>query len=437
MFNGDKMSLFKKISPARIIALGFLSVILIGSLLFMLPNATKDGVSLKYIDALYTATSAVCVTGLSTVDAGSTFSAFGQTVLCALIQIGGLGVTAVGAGVIIAVGKKVDLRGRTLLRESMNLDSLRGVVKLLRNIFIFTLIIEAAGALLSFPVFIKDYPLPRAIGLSVFHSIATFNNSGFDVFGKGNSLVPYASDVQLNLVTCALIFFGGIGFLVIKEVVIKRFKWRRLSMHTKVVLSVSATLLIIGTLGFKLTEGISWLEAVFASFTSRTAGFATVPMADFSHAGLLFMNLLMFIGASPGSTGGGIKTTTFFVLIVAVIASATNRSENAFHFAIPKTAFRKACVIVLIALTVIFVSTFLICIFDPELYLEDVLFEMTSAFATVGLSTGITPSLSLASKIVSVFVMYIGRLGPLTVATLWYYSKGERISHPEGNLTIG
>ncbi|MBR2453418.1 MAG: H(+)-transporting ATPase, partial [Clostridia bacterium] len=404
---------------------------------FMLPNATKDGVSLKYIDALYTATSAVCVTGLSTVDAGSTFSAFGQTVLCALIQIGGLGVTAVGAGVIIAVGKKVDLRGRTLLRESMNLDSLRGVVKLLRNIFIFTLIIEAAGALLSFPVFIKDYPLPRAIGLSVFHSIATFNNSGFDVFGKGNSLVPYASDVQLNLVTCALIFFGGIGFLVIKEVVSKRFKWRKFSMHTKVVLSVSAALLAVGTVVFKLTEGISWLEAVFASFTSRTAGFATVPMADFSHAGLLFMNLLMFIGASPGSTGGGIKTTTFFVLIVAVIASATNRSENAFHFAIPKTAFRKASVIVLIALAVILVSTFMICIFDPELSLEDVLFEMTSAFATVGLSTGITPSLSLASKIVSVFVMYIGRLGPLTVATLWYYSKGERISHPEGNLTIG
>lgn len=431
------MSLLKRISPARVIALGFLSVILIGSLLFMLPSATKDGVSIGYIDALYTATSAVCVTGLSTVDAGSTFSSFGQTVLCVLIQIGGLGVTAVGAGAIIAIGKKIDLRGRTLLRDSMNLDSLRGVVKLLRSILVLTLIIEALGAVLSFPVFIRDYPLPRAIGLSVFHSIATFNNSGFDVFGNASSLVPYADNVLLNAVTCALIFFGGIGFLVIKEAFTKGFRWQKLSMHTKVVLSVSAALLVIGTLGFKLTEGISWLEAIFASFTSRTAGFATVPMSEFSHAGLLFMNVLMLIGASPGSTGGGIKTTTFFVLAVGVIASATNRSEKAFRFSLPKTAFRKACVIVLIALSVIIVSTFMICAFDPQLSLEDVLFEMTSAFATVGLSTGITSSLSLASKIVSICVMYIGRLGPLTVATLWYYSRGERVSHPEGNLTIG
>ncbi len=430
-------TLLRNLSPARIIALGFASAILIGSIMFMLPCSTNEGVLFSYADALYMSTSAVCVTGLATVDPGSTFTPFGQAVLLSLVQIGGLGVTAVGAGVILALGKRIDLKGRTLIREAMNLDSGKGAARFVRDIFITTLIIEFVGALLSLPVFLRDYSLGRAVWLSVFHSIAAFNNSGFDILGYGNSLANYSGDVMLNLVTCALIFLGGIGFLVIKEVLAVRFKWKKLSMHSKVVLSVSAALTAVGTLLLRISADITWLGAFFNSVTARTAGFATFPLSDFSGGALLIMIVLMFIGASPGSTGGGIKTSTFFVTVTAVIASATNRSERAFRYSIPKTAFRKASVIAAIALAVILASTFALCILEPHLSLEDILFEMTSAFATVGLSTGITPSLSLASKLISVCVMYIGRLGPLTVATLWYFSKGERVSYPEGNLSIG
>lgn len=427
----------KKQSPVRLIALGFALTILLGSGLLMLPCCVRDGVTLSYIDALYTSTSAVCVTGLIAVDSYDTFTAVGQTLLAVLIQIGGLGVTAIGAGVILLVGRKMDLKSRTLVREAMNLDSGRGVARFVRDVFVTTLIIEAVGALLSFAVFVQDYPLPRAIGISLFHSVAAFNNSGFDILGGGTSLIPYQDDVALNLITAALVILGGIGFLVIRELLTTRFRWKRFSMHTKVVLSVSGALLAGGTLLLYLTEEITPLGAFFASMTARTAGFSTFSFGEFSSAGLLVMMVLMVIGASPGSTGGGIKTTTVFVLLKGIGASATNKSERAFHYAIPREAFRKAAVILMIALGLILCSTFLLCIFEPEIAFEDLLFEMTSAFGTVGLSTGITAGLSLPSKLISIVMMYVGRLGPLTVASLWYFTRGERVRFPEGNLAIG
>ena len=427
----------KKQSPVRLIALGFALTILLGSGLLMLPCCVRDGVTLSYIDALYTSTSAVCVTGLIAVDSYDTFTAVGQTLLAVLIQIGGLGVTAIGAGVILLVGRKMDLKSRTLVREAMNLDSGRGVARFVRDVFVTTLIIEAVGALLSFAVFVQDYPLPRAIGISLFHSVAAFNNSGFDILGGGTSLIPYQDDVALNLITAALVILGGIGFLVIRELLTTRFRWKRFSMHTKVVLSVSGALLAGGTLLLYLTEEITPLGAFFASMTARTAGFSTFSFGEFSSAGLLVMMVLMVIGASPGSTGGGIKTTTVFVLLKGIGASATNKSERAFHYAIPHEAFRKAAVILMIALGLILCSTFLLCIFEPEIAFEDLLFEMSSAFGTVGLSTGITAGLSLPSKLISIVMMYVGRLGPLTVASLWYFTRGERVRFPEGNLAIG
>ena len=436
--NGEKMIEFiKKQPPVRIIALGFALVIFLGSFLLSLPISLKEGVELSYADALYMSVSSVCVTGLATVDAGSTFSLFGQIVLATLIQIGGLGVTAVGAGIIMMVGKKMDLKGRNVIREAMNLDSGKRVARFLRNVFFTTLIIELVGACASFLVFIRDYSFAKAAWLSIFHSVATFNNSGFDVLGNGNSLAIYRDDIALNLITCVLIFLGGVGFLVIREVIAKRFKWKKFSMHTKVVLSMSAILTVMGTLIIKLTENISWLGAFFSSVSTRTAGFATYSLGKFSNAGIMAVTILMIIGASPGSTGGGIKTTTFFVLLRGMFASATNRSEKAFKYAIPKDTFRKASAIVLLAVCIIGVSSFAISIFDPHLPLKDVVFEMSSAFGTVGLSTGITPSLSLSSKIISMIVMYIGRLGPLTVASLWYFSGVERVRYPEGNIAIG
>ena len=335
----------KKISSARVIALGFLAVIIIGSILLSLPCSVREGKKLDYIDALYTSTSAVCVTGLVVVDTADTFTPIGQFFVGLLISIGGLGVASIGAGVILALGHKVDLKGRNLVRDAMNLDSGRGIISFIRDIFITTLAFEVVGAILSFFVFVRDYQPLHALGISIFHSIASFNNAGFDILGNFTNLAPYRDDVFLNLVTTGLIFFGGIGFLVIKEVLQKKFRWKKFSMHSKVVISMSFILTAAGTLLFKLTEDISWLAAFFQSVSARTAGFSTVSLGSFSGAGLLVMILLMVVGASPGSTGGGIKTSTLFVIGQGIKSAATNKTEKAFRYSLPTEAFKKACVI--------------------------------------------------------------------------------------------
>ncbi len=429
--------LFHRLSSARLIALGFAAVILIGSVLLILPCSVQDGVQLNYIDSLYTSTSAVCVTGLIAVDAGDTFTPLGQFFLAMLIQVGGLGVTAVGAGVILAMGKRVDMKGRNLIRDAMNLDSGRGVIRFVKSVFLTTLIFELSGAILSFIVFVQDYPPLKAIGISLFHSVAAFNNSGFDILGNFQNLIPYRDNVLLNLVTCGLIFFGGIGFLVIREMWTKKLNWKKYSMHAKVVLSVSAVLIVVGAVLLKLTDDVTWLGALFHSVSARTAGFSTYPLGTFSDAGLLVLTVLMFIGASPGSTGGGIKTSTFFVLLKGIKSAATNQSEKAFRYAIPRDVFRKSSVIALLALAVVVIGTFLMLAMEPDVTLMQALFEITSAFGTVGLSTGITPGLSVGSKLLSILIMYIGRLGPLTIASVWYFSHGERVRYPEGNIAIG
>ena len=239
------------------------------------------------------------------------------------------------------------------------------------------------------------------------------------------------------MVTCGLIFFGGIGFLVIREIVGKRFRWHKFSMHTKVVLTVSAVLIVVGTVLLKMTENVTWLGAFFHSVSARTAGFSTYSLGSFTDAGLLVLTVLMFIGASPGSTGGGIKTSTLFVLLQGIKAAATNTSEKGFRYAIPLGTFRKATVITLLALSVVIVGTFLMLVMDTHVTLMQALFEVTSAFGTVGLSTGITTTLSDGSKLLSILIMYIGRLGPLTIATLWHFTRGERVNYPDGNIAIG
>lgn len=431
------IKLLKKQSPGRIIALGFALVILLGSVLLSLPCCIQDGVTVRYIDALYTSASAVCVTGLVVVDTGDTFTTLGQLIIGVLIQIGGLGVASVGAGVMVAMGKKVNLKGRNIVREAMNLTAGNRVSRFIKSVFLTTLAFELVGAALSFPVFVQDYPPLHAAGISLFHSVASFNNAGFDILGNFQNLIPYRDNVLLNLVTIGLVFFGGIGFLVIWEMIAKRCHWKRFSMHTKAALSTSLILILAGTLLLKGTENITWLGALFQSVSTRTAGFSTYSLGTFSHGGLLVMMVLMVIGASPGSTGGGIKTTTFFVLLKGVQSAATNRSEKAFHYAIPTVAFRKAAVIVLMALGVVLTGTYLMTVMEPSLPFIDVLFEVTSAFGTAGLSTGITAKLGVGSKLLSIVIMYIGRLGPMTIATLWYFTKGERVRYPDGNIAIG
>ncbi len=433
-----------KLSPGRIIALGFAAVILIGSGLLMLPCSVQEGQNIHYIDALYTSTSAVCVTGLIAIDPGTAFTPLGRFFLAMLIQIGGLGVTTVGAGVILAMGRKINLKGRNLIQEAGNLENGRGAVRFVRQVLFTTLSIELVGAALSFIVFIGDYPLPEALGYSLFHSVAAFNNSGFDILAHSGelysnvNLLAYHDNILLNLVTAGLIIFGGIGFLVIQEMRKNKFCWKKYSMHAKVVLSVTGFLILSGTVLLKLTErSETWLGAYFHSVSARTAGFSTTNMGSYTQAGLLVLIVLMFIGASPGSTGGGIKTSTFFVLFRGIVSSATNKAEKAFRYAIPGELFRKSAVVTLLALGVVLSGTWLMTVMDPHVPLIDALFEVTSAFGTVGLSTGITPTLSVGSKLLSILIMFIGRLGPLTIASLWYFSKGERVNYPTGNIAIG
>ena len=304
----------KKQPPGRLIALGFAVVILIGSGLLMLPISVRPGVEVAYIDALFTSTSAVCVTGLIAVDAYDNFTTFGQIVLAGLIQIGGLGVTSVGVGLILAAGRRVSFKGRSLVKEALNVESFQGMVRLVKWVLLMTLCFEGAGAVLSFLTFSQDYPLPRALWTSIFHSVAAFNNSGFDILGGMRNLIPYQDDVLLNLTTCGLIIFGGLGFLVMLD--IRRAKsFRKLTFHSKVVISTTIALLAVGTLLLKATEDMSWLGAFFHSVSARTAGFSTYSMGELTNAGMFTLIVLMFIGASPGSTGGGIKTTTFFTLM--------------------------------------------------------------------------------------------------------------------------
>ena len=422
--------------PGRLIAMGFAAVILLGALLLMTPLAVRDGVEVTFIDALFTSTSAVCVTGLIAIDTADHFTAFGQGVVAALIQIGGLGVTSVGVGLIIAAGRRVSIRSRLLVKEALNVDSYSGIVRLVKSVLIMTVCFEVTGAVLSFLVFSRDYEPVHALGISIFHSIAAFNNSGFDVLGGLRNLIPYRDSILLNMTTCFLIIFGGLGFLVILDI-LKHRNFRQLSLHSQAVISPTIGLLAVGTLLLKATEDVTWMGAFFHSVSARTAGFSTYSIGDFTNAGLFVLCVLMFIGASPGSTGGGIKTSTFFVILQAVRSMCTKRSVGAFHRSISQQNVSKACIIAVLSMAVVCVATFLMCVLEPECTFIQLLFEVVSAFGTVGLSTGITPGLSVAGKVVIILVMYTGRIGAVTLISMWIEHPEPNARYSEETISIG
>jgi trk system potassium uptake protein TrkH len=422
--------------PEQIIALGFAAVILLGAGLLMLPIAQNKGIDVPFIDALFTSTSAVCVTGLVAIDVADNFNVFGQAVVAALIQIGGLGVTSVGVGLILLARRKVTFKDRILVKEAMNLNSVGGIVRLVKSVLLMTLCFEGTGVILNFIVFSQDYAPLHALWISIFHAIAAFNNSGYDILGGFRNLIPYQNNVLLNLTTTGLIIFGGLGFLVIREMISKR-RFRKFSLHTKVVLTMTAILLASGTVLLKATENISWLGAFFFSTSARTAGFSTYQLGEFSNAGLFLLIILMFIGASPGSTGGGIKTTTAFAMLKSAYSMATNKHCTAFKRRIPGETIRKAFIVFVLALSLICLNSYLLSILEPQFTFIQLLFEVVSAFGTVGLSTGITPDLGVLSKAIIILTMYIGRLGPLTVAMIWYYRPLSYASYSEETITIG
>lgn len=411
-------------------------LILFGAVLLLLPLSVRGDAEVHVIDALFTSTSAVCVTGLIAIDVADHFTTFGQAVVAVLIQVGGLGVTSIGVGLILAARKNVGLKGRILLKEALNIEGIKGMIRLVKSILLMTLCFELMGIVLSFLVFVQDYPVLKALWISIFHSIAAFNNSGFDILGGLRNLIPYQNNILLNLTTSGLIIFGGLGFLVILDVLKKR-SFRKLTLHSKVVLTTTLTLLVAGTLLLKATEDITWLGAFFQSVSARTAGFSTYPIGEFTNAGLFTLIILMFIGASPGSTGGGIKTSTFFVLSQHVRSLFTKRHISAFRRNIPWEVFSKACTISLLSLLLVCVGTFFLCVLEPEYSFVQLLFEEVSAFGTVGLSTGITPTLSVASKLILIFTMFAGRVGTFTLLTMWIDRPAPSVRYTEESVSIG
>lgn len=432
-----KLKRFIKSQPSgRLIVAGFAAVILIGAVLLLLPVSVKEGAKVTVIDALFTSTSAVCVTGLIAIDTADHFTAFGQGVVAALIQIGGLGVTSVGVGLVLAAGKKVGLKSRVLVKEAFNVDNYTGMVKLVKAVLFMTLCFEVSGAILSFLVFSRDFEPLHAAGISIFHSIAAFNNSGFDILGGLQNLIPYQDSILLNVTTSLLIIFGGLGFLVILDV-IKHRRFGRLSLHSKVVIVTSSVLIVAGMLLLKATENISWLGAYFQSVSARTAGFSTYPIGQFTNAGLFVLCILMFIGASPGSTGGGIKTSTFFVILLEIRSMCTKGTVHAFHRSISDKNVSKAFMITIISGFVVCIGTFVMCVLEPEYSFIQLLFEVVSAFGTVGLSTGITPDLGVLGKAVIILIMFTGRVGAFSLLSMWVDRAEPNARYSEESVTIG
>lgn len=439
-----------RLAPARMIALGFFIVILIGALLLMLPFAAKGG-SASFLDALFTSTSATCVTGLVVRDTFTGWTSFGQTVILCLIQLGGLGFMTVITLISFALGKRLGLYDRKVLMQSAGNISLSGIGGLIRRIVPFTFVFELLGAALLAIRFVPDFGWGRGLYFAVFHSISAFCNAGFDLMGLRtpySSLTAYATDPIVNLTVCALIVVGGLGFLVWRDIARNRLHWSKYQLHTKLVIVTTGLLILLGWVLFFLFEGKDSmadmtvseriLASLFQSVTPRTAGFNTVDMAALSESGNLLTNVLMLIGGSPGSTAGGIKTTTVAVLFLSAIVSARGRTRvNAFRYSIDRDTLRQACSILIIYLTMAILAVLALCALDP-ITLKQAMFEVNSAIATVGLSMGVTSTLSAASRMILILLMYAGRIGGLTFVLLFSERRTEPpVDRPNGKILIG
>ena len=444
----EKIKKKRKLTPVQILALGFFAVIMTGSLLLMLPISSKTGAITPFIDAFFTATSAVCVTGLVTLNTAEHWTYFGTTVIILLIQIGGLGFMSFATLFALILGKKITLKDRLIMQEAMNTFSLQGLVKLAKYILIFTFAVEGIGALFLSTTFIPDYGIGKGIYFSIFHSISAFCNAGFDL--TGNSLVPYAENAVIILTISALIIIGGLGFTVWAEVY--NFKGiKKLSVHSKLAISMTIFLIVGGWILmyiFEITnpetlEGMSikgqLLSSFFASVSPRTAGFNSISMPGMTVAGTFLTIMLMFVGGSPGGTAGGVKTTTAGILIMTVISVFRNDEDTKlYNRTVSKALVYKAFVIFTIAMALVIAETMILSFTEAGASLEYILYEVVSAFATVGLSLGLTPELSVIGKLLIAITMYIGRVGVLTLfLALSNRKNGNAIKYPEAKILVG
>mgnify|MGYP002066919464 CR=1 FL=1 len=399
------------------------------------------------------ATSATCVTGLAVVDPGTQLSTFGEIVILSLFQIGGLGFTTMATLIALLFNKRISVKERLVLQHSMNYGSMEGIVRLMRKVIFYSLSIELIGALLLFIRFSLDMPVWKALYYGLFHSISSFTNAGFDIFGSVHgpfsSFNPYVNDPYVNSVIILLIFLGGIGFIVISDLLGFR-KSRKLSLHSKVVLTVSLALVIVGSIVIYVFEytnvhtlqGLSQPDKIMAStlqsVTTRSGGITTLDIPMLRQSTQFFMIIWMFIGAAPGSTGGGIKVTTFAILIGAMYTMARGREDVVFfRYRISKEVVYKAITLTLLSFLLVIAFTMVLSVTEDRQFLT-ILFETTSAFGTSGISMGLTPDLSTVGKIAITFLMFLGRLGPLTLAyALSPKPQKESFRYPEGKITIG
>jgi potassium uptake protein, trkH family len=442
----------RHLSQGQFIAIGFILMILIGAILLDTPMASRSGQSIGFLSALFTATSASCVTGLVVADTATQWTLFGQIVVLILIQIGGLGFISIGVFFSIILRRKIGLRERGLMMESTNALQLGGIVKFARRIVAGTAIVEGIGALLLMIRFIPEFGILKGIWYGIFHSVSAFCNGGFDLmgakYGKYSSLVAYYDDPLVNIVIMSLIVIGGIGFVVWGDLLKNRWHFKKYLLHTKIVLLMSTILIFGGALLFYWAErngvlkGMSVsgqiLSSLFASVTARTAGFNTVDTAAMSGASKLLTTALMFIGGSPGSTAGGIKTTTLFVLLMGVKKNVTGAyGIQAFGKRLEDDALATASIIATLNMGITIITIFIVMGMQP-FAMQDVVFEAFSASGTVGITAGITRDLNTVSRILMIMLMYLGRVGSLSFALAFMESKKKpKVMLPKESISIG
>lgn len=444
-----------ELTTTQMIMLSFLAAIFAGSLLLSLPVSAADGRAVPYLDALFTATTATCVTGLVTLPTVSTWSIFGQVVILVLIQIGGLGIITIMSALMILLHKKMGIGDRLLLQDAFNLNSLSGIVRFVKKVMLGTFVVEGIGALLYMTVFVPEFG-PKGIWISVFTAISAFCNAGIDIIAD-NSLCNYATNPIINAVTSMLVILGGIGYIVwwdvmrvVKNPVGKR-HFRHLTLHSKIAISATMILLLGGavlifvfeyhnplTIG-DLTLFDKMQVSLFQSMTTRTAGFATIPQQNLTNASSALCLLLMFIGGSPVGTAGGIKTVTIAVLVVSALATIRNRDEvTMFDRSISRQSINKAVAVVSMSFAIMFLSTLLLsAVTDRDML--DILFETVSATATVGLTRDLTPYLNATGKMVVIGTMYLGRVGPISLALALNSRKRRNniIKNPTEEISVG
>ncbi len=443
--------MMKRLSKVQTIALGFFLIIVAGTMLLMLPIASRDGHSAGFLNALFTATSSTCVTGLVVVDTYTNWTLFGQVVIIGLIQIGGLGFITIGMFFSVFLKRKIGLKERNLIQESVNTLQISGMVRLVKKIVCYSLILEGIGALLLMVRFIPRFGWLKGIWYGIFHSISAFCNAGFDLMGQFEpyaSLTMYYDDILVNVVIMALIIIGGIGFIVWDDISKNKWHMKKYMLHTKIVLSMTAILILGGALCFYLFERNNLLlgmdtqgqvlSSIFGSVTPRTAGFNTTDTGAYTEATRMLTIILMFIGGSPGSTAGGIKTTTLVVILLYIWSNLRNkRGLNIFGRRLDEDAIKKAATVFFINLILATVCATIMCALET-VPLSDIMMEIFSAIGTVGISTGITRDITVVSKYILILLMYSGRIGSMSFALSFTERKRSNLVQlPVERITIG